>query len=89
MVALSIKLPEHLAESSRQIAQKLGITRSELIRRALVHEIQEVEAHLERKAMAEAFRIMAQRVHAARDSEALDHALDEPLPEETDGWWNG
>ena len=34
MIALSIKVPEHLAEQSRQVARKLGITRSELIRRA-------------------------------------------------------
>ena len=87
MVALSIKLPEELAEMSRQVARKLGITRSELIRQALVHEIEHVEASLERRAMAESLRAMAGTDSVARDNEALDQALDEVLPEEKEGWW--
>lgn len=39
MIALSIKLPDALAEASRVTARKLGMTRSEFIRQALAHEI--------------------------------------------------
>lgn len=88
MVALSIKLPQELAEMSRQVARKLGITRSELIRQALVHEIEHIEASLERRAMAESLRAMAGTDSAARENDALDQALDEVLPEEKEGWWS-
>ncbi len=86
MKALSIKLPEELAEQSRQVARRLGITRSELIRQALVHEIDQVQAGLERRAMAQSLHAMG---GAVDETEALDRALDETLPEEKDGWWNG
>ena len=86
MIALSIKLPEDLAEQSRQVARKLGITRSELIRQALVHEIDQVQASLERRAIARSLQAMARTSH---DTEALERALDETLPEEKGGWWNG
>ena len=86
MKALSIKLPEELAEQSRQVARRLGITRSELIRQALVHQIDQVQAGLERRAMAQSLHAMG---GAVDETEALDRALDETLPEEKDGWWNG
>ena len=38
MSALSIELPDELADTSRAIAQRLGLTQSELVRRALVNE---------------------------------------------------
>ena len=89
MIALSIKLPESLAEASRQLAGKLGISRSELIRRSLEHEITSVEAALERSAMAESFTAMGGNVAAVREAEALDNSFAEALPEDKDGWWNG
>ena len=89
MIALSIKLSESLAEASRQLAGKLGISRSELIRRALEHEITNVEAARERSAMAEGFRAMGENVVAVGDAEALDNGFSEVLPEDRDGWWNG
>ncbi len=89
MIALSIKLPESLAEASRRLAGKLGISRSELIRRSLEHEITSVEAALERSAMAEGFRAMSNNIAAGREAEALDDGFAEALPEDQDGWWNG
>jgi metal-responsive CopG/Arc/MetJ family transcriptional regulator len=86
MIALSIKLPEELAERSRRVARKLGITRSELIRQALIHEIDQVQAGLERRAMAQSLQALAE---AADEIEALDRAFDETLPEDKEGWWNG
>jgi metal-responsive CopG/Arc/MetJ family transcriptional regulator len=86
MIALSIKLPEELAERSRRVARKLGITRSELIRQALIHEIDQVQAGLERRAMAQSLQALAE---TADEIEALDRAFDETLPEDKEGWWNG
>lgn len=86
MIPLSIKLPEDLAEHSRQVARKLGITRSELIRQALSQEIDSVAAGLERGAIAQSLQAMARTPHQI---EALDRAMDETLSEEKEAWWNG
>lgn len=88
MIALSIKLTEELDKTSRKLAGKLGISRSELIRQALAHEIDQLEAHFERQAMADSLRAMAKRKKELGELEMLDHALDEPLPEEKEGWWS-
>jgi len=89
MIALSIQLPEHLAEASRRLARKLGISRSELIRRSLAHEIESVEAELERTAMAEGLRALGRNATAIEELETLDNGLVETLPEDKDAWWNG
>ncbi len=86
MKALSIKLPEDLAEQSRQVARELGITRSAPIRQALVHEIDQVQAGLEGRAVAKSLQAMA---GISQETEVLDRALDESLPEENEGRWNG
>jgi predicted transcriptional regulator len=89
MVALSIKLPDTLAEASRVTARKLGITRSEFIRQALAHEIEQVEAGLERRALADSLANMGRNMPASSEAEQLDQAMDEGLPQERENWWNG
>ncbi len=89
MIALSIKLPDTLAEASRATARKLGMTRSEFIRRALTHEIEQVEAKLERRALAESLANMGRNWHASLAAEQLDQAMDESLPHEKENWWKG
>jgi hypothetical protein len=56
-----------------------------LIRQALLHEIDQVEAGLERRAIARSLQAMARASH---EIEALDRAMDKTLPEEKEGWWN-
>lgn len=89
MVALSIKLPKELAEASKEAARRLGLTRSQLIRQALVHELERVEAERERGAMAESFRAMGRDSRYLKEAERLDDAFGEPLREERDEWWRG
>ncbi len=89
MIALSIKLPDALAEASRVTARKLGMTRSEFIRQALAHEIEQVEAKLERQGLAESLASMGRNWHASLAAEQLDRAMDESLPQEKENWWNG
>ncbi len=89
MTALSIKLPDELAETSRRIAEQIGISRSEFIRRALMHEIESTKARLERQGMAESLRLMGQSRTGLAESETLDEAFGEPLYDDEDGWWNG
>ena len=89
MTAICLKLPDDLARESKSIAESIGISRTELIRRALRHELDEVKSQLEREAMAHAFEVMRDDPAYNRESEELDVGLDEVLPGEADGWWKG
>ena len=68
------------------MARRLGITRSGLIQQALVHEIEQVEAGLERRARAKSLQA---RAGISNETEVLDRVLDESLPGEKKGWRNG
>ncbi|MGB1109449.1 MAG: ribbon-helix-helix protein, CopG family, partial [Gammaproteobacteria bacterium] len=72
MTALSIKLPDQLAELSRTVAERMGISRSEFIRQAIVHELEAVQAQLERREMALALAAMSRDVEYQKESEELD-----------------
>ena len=87
MTPLSIKLPDKLAAASQNTARRLGISRSELIRLSLEHEIERIEADLERREMAQSLAAMTNSPMYIRDAEILDNALDEPLADEQDNWW--
>jgi len=87
VVALSIELPEELAAASLDVARGLGVSRSELICRALEHEIAQARAAAERRTMAEDLRAMACDPVARRFAQDLDAALGEPLPLAREGWW--
>ena len=89
MAAISLKLPDDLARESKSVAERMGISRTELIRRALRHELEEIRSRLERESMAAALRAMAADPDYLGDGEALDAGLSERLPEEPDGWWRG
>ena len=89
MAAISLNLPDGLAQESKAVAEKIGITRTELIRQALRHELDKVEARIERAAMAEAFKTMRDDSSYIQESEALYEGLPESLPVETDNWWQG
>ena len=89
MTAISLKLPNDLAQESKSIADKIGITRTELIRQALRHELDEIEARLERDAMAKALKAMSDDSAYIQESEAVYEGLNEALPEEPKNWWQG
>ncbi|HYN79657.1 MAG TPA: ribbon-helix-helix protein, CopG family [Lamprocystis sp. (in: g-proteobacteria)] len=74
MVALSIELPEELAAASLDVARGLGLSRSELIRRALEPEIGPARAAAERRTMAKDLLAMACDPVAHRFAQDLDAA---------------
>lgn len=89
MVAISLKLPDDLAQQSRVVADRIGVTRTELIRQALRHELDAIEARLERAAMARALEAMRGDAGYTQESETLIEGVTEPLPEEPEEWWKG
>ena len=48
MAAISLKLSDELAQQSTKAAEKIGISRTELIRVALEHELAVINKRLER-----------------------------------------
>ncbi len=89
MAAISLKLPDDLAEESKILAEQLGITRTEFIRQALRHEVREIKAKIERQAMAEALEAMREDPDYLQESEQLETGLAHPFPNEPDHWWQG
>jgi len=85
MAAISLHLPDELARESKQVAEKIGVSRTELIRQALRHELDSIEARFEREAMAMRADTSYQQI-----SEAIDEGLAEKVAEEADdAWWKG
>lgn len=87
MIAISLKLPDELAEESKRLADRIGISRTELIRRALQNELAHIRRQQELAEMAAGFRAMRESDAYLEESERLDEALTEPLPNEPENWW--
>lgn len=86
MQTISIKLPDELLLRSTRLAQSLAITRSDLIRLALEHEVLRQEKHLRQQQLREAAQVLAAGV---AETETVywveldtDLGLDEEIP-----WW--
>ena len=89
MTAISLKLPDELARKSTEAAEKMGISRAELIRVALEHELADISKRLERADMAKAVEAMREDPDYERLSASLDQGLMEDLPNELENWWQG
>ena len=89
MTAISLKLPDELARKSTKAAEKMGISRAELIRVALEHELADINKRLERADMAKAVEAMREDPDYERESAGLDQGLTGDLPNELENWWQG
>ena len=90
MAAISLHLPDDLALESKRVAEKIGVSRTELIRQALRHELDSIEACFEREEMAAALVGMRADTSYQQISEALDEGFAEKVAEEADdAWWRG
>ena len=89
MAAISLKLSDELAQQSAKAAEKIGISRTELIRIALEHELAAINKRLEREDMAKAFKAMREDSDYERESAILDQGLMDSLPNEPENWWQG
>ena len=89
MTAISLKLPDKLARKSTKAAEKMGISRAELIRVALEHELSDIGKRLERADMVKAVEAMREDPDYQRESTSLDRGLMEDLPNEPENWWQG
>lgn len=86
MNALSLLLPNHLAQESKKAAQQLGLSRSEFIRRAISHELALIEAKQERQSMKRSLQAMSQN-RAYMKSSMIDEEFGADLKAEPKEWW--
>jgi metal-responsive CopG/Arc/MetJ family transcriptional regulator len=87
MTALSLILPDAIAKASREAARKLGITRTQFIRLAVLHELEAFEAKQEQTAMAKAMIAMKTSHSYSQDTSKLLSDFPTDLPAEKDEWW--
>ena len=88
MIAISLKLPDEVAEESKRLAAQMGISRTELIRVALQHEMESIRRRQEQEAMAASLAAMAQDPAYLQETQVLDETLSEPLADDSEeGWW--
>ena len=88
MAAISIALPDSLANMSQVIAKKLQISRSQLIRVALEHEIQAFLKRQEQEALVKSFNAMKKHSDYLQESETIMTGLNtEYSDDEGDDWW--
>lgn len=87
MTALSLRIPDALARESSRAAKALGISRTELIRRALKSELERLQREKEIEGMQRALAAMAADPEYLRQAEELDDGLYEPIDDVEEEWW--
>lgn len=87
MRALSLHLPEKLATESQAVAEELGISRTQFIRQAVIHELQTYQVQIERERLAKTFSKMHSDVRYRKQLSDLDQEFTTSLPEDKDNWW--
>ncbi len=87
MASISLNISDELSTASSKLAERIGITRTELIRQALNHEIKAIESQLELQSMAEAFSKMNSDEMYMLESENIDSGFGSSISEENDVWW--
>lgn len=86
MAALSIMVPDALAEDSLWIAKKMHISRSQFIRLAIEHEIKAYRRMKEQQDMVAGFKALKQNDDYLDEANDFDQ-LDVCLKDEGEFWW--
>ena len=88
MTNLSIILPDTIAEASTKVAKELGVSRTEFIRRAIIHELENYKTKSEELGIIKSFNAMKQSTKYSKASQKLMDSLFTELPQEEDKWWD-
>ncbi len=88
MVNLSISLGNDIAQASNETAKKLGISRTEFIRQAVIHELKSVQSKLEQNEIIQCFNNMKTSKTYIEEAEGIINELAINISEEKDEWWN-
>ena len=89
MTTLSIVLPDNLAKASKNVAHRLGVSRTQFIRQAISHELESVSSQFEQESMVNSIVAMKNCKAYLTESEEITEGLNSILPtEEKRAWWN-
>lgn len=87
MTALSIMLPDKIAQASQHAAKRLGISRTAFIRLAIQHELENLARQEEQKQIAQALLAMQGNKDYQKEVDDLDNTDFPSLPNDEDEWW--
>lgn len=79
MINLSIALPNRLTQESTEIAKKIGISRTEFIRQAVIHEVNYFKKTIEQEKIIKCFNAMKNSPEYLRKAEELIDDFDYDL----------
>ena len=88
MTTLSIILPDNLAKASREVAGKLGISRTQFIRQAIAHELEDFQSKLEQEAILQSISAMKKSKKYLKEAEKITEGLNSDLPNDGEEWWS-
>lgn len=87
MTALSLTLPDPMVKASTAAAKRLGLSRTQFIRQAITHELQQIQARQEIEAMAHCLVAMNKDRAYLKAVAEMDHDFDVELPDEGKSRW--
>ena len=88
MTNLSINFPDNIVKVTSEVAKKLGVSRTEFIRQAVVHELNNFQIQLEQNDIIKSFAAMKKSKQYKEDTKLLMEGLNSALPEEEEEWWS-
>ena len=88
MTSLSITLPDTIAKASNEAAKELGVSRTEFIRRAIIHELDDFKTRSEEIGIIKSFNAMKRSAKYSEESKELMDNLFTDLSQEEEYWWN-
>ena len=88
MKSLLLSFPEILINKSDDAASKLGVSRSEFIRQAVIHELEKLAKRTTENNIISSFEAMKKSKNYSKESKILDDNLSESIDiDEEDEWW--
>ena len=88
MISLSINFPDNIVKVTNEVAKKLGVSRTEFIRQAVVHELNNFQIQLEQNDIIKSFAAMKKSKKYSEETELLMDGLNSDLPLDGEEWWN-
>lgn len=88
MKSLLLFFPEILISESDKAADQLGISRSEFIRKSVIHELQKLTKNTIENNIISSFNAMKKSDEYLKENKILDDGLVEEINiDEDDKWW--
>ena len=85
---LAVTLPDTIAKASNEAAKELGVSSTEFIRRAIIHELDDFKTRSEEIGIIKSFNAMKRSAKYSEESKELMDNLFTDLSQEEEGWWN-